>query len=187
MAQLVKSRDDSSNRFHWYDGQLLRMATDLADRLLPAFNTTSGVPHSRVNLKRGLTPQLKAMSDTCTACGGTMLLEWAALSRLSGNPVYEQKARTAMDFLWNQRSRASDLVGTVLNVHSGDWVRRDSGIGAGIDSYYEYLLKAYILLGDEDYLYRFNKHYDAVMRYMVRHGLARCEMVGGLEGGKGGF
>ena len=33
----------------------------------------------------------------------------------------------------------------------------DSGVGAGIDSYYEYCLKAYILLGEEDYLTRFNQ------------------------------
>lgn len=33
----------------------------------------------------------------------------------------------------------------------------DSGVGAGIDSYYEYCLKAYILLGDESFLHRFNK------------------------------
>lgn len=32
----------------------------------------------------------------------------------------------------------------------------DSGVGAGIDSYYEYLMKAYILLGDKVYLKRFN-------------------------------
>lgn len=32
----------------------------------------------------------------------------------------------------------------------------DSGVGAGIDSYYEYLMKAYILLGDNVYLERFN-------------------------------
>ena len=37
--------------------------------------------------------------------------------------------------------------------------RKESGVGAGIDSYYEYLLKAYILLGDETYLNRFNIHY----------------------------
>ncbi|KAF0307545.1 ER degradation-enhancing alpha-mannosidase-like protein 3 [Amphibalanus amphitrite] len=54
-----------------------------------------------------------------------------------------------MDSLWEQRHRGSDLVGTTINVHSGDWVRRDSGVGAGIDSYYEYCLKAYILLGEE--------------------------------------
>ncbi|KAL3079211.1 hypothetical protein niasHT_007301 [Heterodera trifolii] len=161
----LKQRGDA-NRFHWYTNQLLGMATDLADRLLPAFNTTSGVPHSRVNLRRGLLPYLRRQQDTCTACGGTMILEWATLSRLTGNPIYEQKARKAMDFLWEQRHRGSDLMGTVLNVNSGDWIRRDSGIGAGIDSYYEYTLKAYILLGDEDFLYRFNRHYDSIMRYL---------------------
>jgi mannosidase alpha-like ER degradation enhancer 3 len=88
------------------------------------------------------------------------------LSRLTGNPIYEEKARKAMDFLWNQRNHGSDLMGTVLNVQSGDWVRRDAGIGAGIDSYYEYTLKAYILLGEEEYLHRFNRHYEAVMKYL---------------------
>ena len=39
----------------------------------------------------------------------------------------------------------------------GEFCLLDSGIGAGIDSYYEYTLKAYILLGEEDYLHRFNK------------------------------
>ena len=68
----------------------------------------------------------------------------------------QEKARRAMDALWSLRHRASDLVGMVLNVQSGDWIRRDSGVGAGIDSYYEYLFKAHILLGDEHFLERFN-------------------------------
>ncbi|CAB3401192.1 unnamed protein product [Caenorhabditis bovis] len=164
MALLVKEK--FPQRLKKYDKQLLQMAVEVGDRLLPAFNTTSGLPYSRINLKFGMLESLKRQKDTCTACGGTMLLEMAALSRLSGNPIYELKARKAMDFLWQQRHRSSDLMGTVLNVHSGDWVRRESGIGAGIDSYYEYCLKAYILLGDSNYLERFNKHYDAVMRYV---------------------
>ncbi|VDN01700.1 unnamed protein product [Thelazia callipaeda] len=164
MAKLVQSRDE--NRLVWYKDELLQMASKLADKLIPAFNTTSGIPYSRINLKYGMLNYLRLQHDTCTACGGTMILEFAALSRLTGNPVYEEKARKAMDFLWAQRHRSSDLMGTVLNVHSGDWIRRDAGIGAGIDSYYEYCLKAYILLGDEGYLYRFNKHYDAIMKYI---------------------
>lgn len=68
----------------------------------------------------------------------------------------QQKAHKTMDELWNLRHRTSNLMGTILNVHSGDWIRRDSGVGAGIDSYYEYCLKAYILLSDEKYLKRFN-------------------------------
>ncbi|XP_069999536.1 ER degradation-enhancing alpha-mannosidase-like protein 3 isoform X4 [Penaeus vannamei] len=151
----------------WYRGELLTLAKDLATRLLPAFNTTTGIPHAKVNLKYGMkSPKLQGSRETCTACAGTIILEFAALSRLTGDPIFEEKARQAMDCLWSQRHRGSDLVGTVLNVHSGDWVRRDSGVGAGIDSYYEYLLKAYVLLGDEGYLERFNKHYSAVMKYI---------------------
>ncbi|KAJ1364821.1 hypothetical protein KIN20_024994 [Parelaphostrongylus tenuis] len=165
MAELVRVKD--SSRLRWYDNrQLLMMAVDIGDRLLPAFNTSSGLPYSRINLRYGMLDHLKRQKDTCTACGGTMLLEMAALSRLTGNSIYEEKARKAMDFLWGQRHRASDLMGTVLNVHSGDWVRRESGIGAGIDSYYEYCLKAYILLGDKSFLERFDRHYEAVMRYV---------------------
>lgn len=37
---------------------------------------------------------LKRQKDTCTACGGTMLLEMAALSRLTGNGIYEEKVCT---------------------------------------------------------------------------------------------
>jgi len=155
---------------NWYRGELLEMAKDLGYRLLPAFNTSTGIPHARINLKYGMKSEaLKHSRETCTACAGTILLEFAALSRLSGEPIFEAKAHAAMDALWKIRNRSSNLMGTVVNVHSGDWIRRDSGVGAGIDSYYEYLLKSYILLGDERYLSRFNKHYNAVMKY-VRQG-----------------
>ncbi|XP_038216675.1 ER degradation-enhancing alpha-mannosidase-like protein 3 [Zerene cesonia] len=151
----------------WYNGELLEKAEDLGRRLLPAFNTSTGIPHGRVNLRHGIRG-LSESRETCTACAGTMILEMAALSRLTGNPVFEQKAHKAMDGLWKIRHRTSDLMGTVINIHSGDWVRKDSGVGAGIDSYYEYCLKAYILLGDEKYLARFNRHYNAVMKYISR-------------------
>lgn len=110
--------------------------------------------------------RLESARETCTACAGSIILEMAALSRLTGEPIFESKAHHAMDELWKMRHRSSDLMGTVLNVHSGDWIRRDSGVGAGIDSYYEYCLKAYILLGDDRYLNRFNRHYNAVMKYI---------------------
>lgn len=34
----------------WYNGELLAMAEDLGRRLLPAFNTSTGIPHGRVNI-----------------------------------------------------------------------------------------------------------------------------------------
>ncbi|OWF50523.1 ER degradation-enhancing alpha-mannosidase-like protein 3 [Mizuhopecten yessoensis] len=164
VATFLKKKKKSMD---WYNDELLSMAKEVGYRLLPAFNTSTGIPYARVNLKHGITKELSnRCKDTCTACAGTMVLEFAALSRLTGEPIFEEKAHKAMDYLWQQRHRTSDLVGTVINIHSGDWIRRESGVGAGIDSYYEYVLKAYILLGDDTYLQRFNKHYDAVMKYI---------------------
>uniref|UniRef100_A0A3B4TRI5 alpha-1,2-Mannosidase n=1 Tax=Seriola dumerili TaxID=41447 RepID=A0A3B4TRI5_SERDU len=166
MADLLRQRGD---RMQWYQDELLHMAKELGHRLLPAFNTTSGLPYPKVNLRYGVLNPLSRTgteSDTCTACAGTMILEFAALSRMSGESVFEEHARKAMDVLWDRRQRGSDLVGTVINIHNGEWVRRDSGVGAGIDSYYEYLMKAYILLGDNVFLERFNIHYSAIMKYI---------------------
>ncbi|CAM5163436.1 unnamed protein product [Eretmochelys imbricata] len=166
MADMLKAQGE---RLQWYKDELLHLARDLGYRLLPAFNTTSGLPYPRVNLKYGvLSPNSRTGTelDTCTACAGTMILEFAALSRLTQETVFEDTARRALDVLWEKRQKGNDLVGTVINIHNGDWVRRDSGVGAGIDSYYEYLMKAYILLGDDTYLERFNAHYVAIMKYI---------------------
>uniref|UniRef100_A0A665V9C3 alpha-1,2-Mannosidase n=1 Tax=Echeneis naucrates TaxID=173247 RepID=A0A665V9C3_ECHNA len=166
MAVMLK---EGGQHMQWYQEELLHMAKDLGLRLLPAFNTSSGLPYPRVNLKygvRGPETRTGTETDTCTACAGTIILEFAALSRFTGDPVFEEHARRALDFLWEKRQRNSNLVGTTINIHSGEWVRRDSGVGAGIDSYYEYLLKAYILLGDDLFLQRFNIHYASIMKYI---------------------
>lgn len=162
LAELVQAKQKGMS---WYRGELLNMAIDCGTRLLPAFNSTTGLPYPRVNLKTGL-QGVNSIQLTCTACAGSMILEFAALSRLSGEKIFEEKASKAMDVLWSARHRQSNLVGNVLNVNTGDWVRRDSGVGAGIDSYYEYVAKAYVLLGEDKYLERWNSHYSAVMKYL---------------------
>ena len=47
-------------------------------------------PKSQINLKHGLT-NLKDVREweTCTAGAGSLLLEFATLSRLTGEPIYE--------------------------------------------------------------------------------------------------
>jgi mannosidase alpha-like ER degradation enhancer 3 len=58
-------------------------------------------------------------------------------------------------------------MGTILNVQSDNWIAREPGIDAEIDSYYEYLFKPYILLGEKNnyYLSRFREHYSSIMSY----------------------
>jgi mannosidase alpha-like ER degradation enhancer 3 len=87
-------RDRFSPRMSWYHGELLNMALDVGFRLLPAFNSSTGLPHPRVNLRYGLkSSKIRQVGETCTACAGSMILEFAALSRLSGEAVFEEKVR----------------------------------------------------------------------------------------------
>lgn len=44
-------------------------------------------------------------------------------------------------WLADMRDPGTGLLGNTLHTDNAEWLRKDSGIGAGIDSFYEYLLK----------------------------------------------
>lgn len=62
---------------------------------------------------------------------GTLILEMGALSRLTGDPRFESAASRALRKLWSMRS-SLNLLGTTLDVETGEWIEYSSGIGAGI-------------------------------------------------------
>lgn len=148
-----------------YDGQLLRLAKDLATRLLPAFHTVTGLPYPRVNLRTGIpfyinsplnydaenaqsgTPQSGTLeiTETCSAGAGSLVLEFTTLSRLTGDDTFERLAKRAFRAVWDSKS-AIGLVGAGIDAETGQWQSPFTGIGAGIDSFFEYALKTYILL-----------------------------------------
>ncbi|KAJ3195877.1 ER degradation-enhancing alpha-mannosidase-like protein 1 [Irineochytrium annulatum] len=147
--------------FETYGGELLDMAEDLGTRLLPAFRTPTGIPYPRVNLRSGVLPW--EVNDTCTAGAGTLLLEFGVLSRLTGNEMFEEVARKALFAVWSRRSPLN-LVGNTINIQTGQWIHSMSGVGAGIDSFHEYLFKAYVLFGDMEYLEMFEIAYAAILK-----------------------
>ncbi|KAF2361819.1 Glycoside hydrolase family 47 [Trinorchestia longiramus] len=159
-------------RPEWYNGELLDMATDLAARLLPAFSLSpTGIPHPRVNLRSGV--PYGGRTDTCTAGAGTLLVELGILSRLSGDPTYLLAARRAARALWARRHNTTELLGNVLDMNTGKWMSELSGVGAGLDSFYEYMLKSYILFGEQEDYAMFNVSYARIKQYM-RRGRAAC-------------
>lgn len=127
------------------DERLLRLAEDLGTRLLPAFNSPTGMPYMFVNLKTGKVNG----SRTNPAEIGTLVLEFGTLSKATGKPVFFEKAKNALSQLYSRRSKIG-LVGEEIDVETGAWVGRDSHVGGGIDSYYEYLLKCSLLFGDKE-------------------------------------
>ncbi|XP_063218845.1 ER degradation-enhancing alpha-mannosidase-like protein 1 [Bacillus rossius redtenbacheri] len=159
-----------------YDGELLQLAHDLASRLLPAFASTTGIPYPRVNLRQGLPPDSK--TETCTAGAGSLLLEFGLLSRLLGDPVYEGYARRANRALWGLRDNTTGLLGYILDVESGTWLSRMSGVGAGFDSFFEYLLKSYIMFGENEDYEMFSEAYRGIKQHM-RRGRSHCNSGAG--------
>lgn len=133
-----------------YDGQLLRLAADLASRILPAFYTDTGLPYPRVNLRHGVsfypnspladTPCKESddgycrkahrsleTTETCSAGAGSLVLEFTVLSRLTGDGRYEELAKRAFWAVWERRSEIG-LIGSGIDAESGKWVAPYSGV-----------------------------------------------------------
>ena len=84
---------------------------------------------------------------------------------MTNNPAYEEAATRALNSLWKHRSNIG-LLGNHINVESGQWIATDSGIGAAIDSYFEYLVKGSALLSKPDLMEMFIEHMGVINKYM---------------------
>ncbi|MFO7890584.1 MAG: glycoside hydrolase family 47 protein [bacterium] len=142
------------------DKRLLDLAQDLADRLLPAFSSPTGMPFRYVNLQTGQTKD--PINNPAEI--GTLMLEWGTLSKITGNPIYYEKTKKAVQAVFQRRSEL-DLVGTAIDIETGEWVNTDSHISACIDSYYEYLFKSWLMFRDED----FKKMWDVSIKAIHKH------------------
>lgn len=69
-----------------YNNELLGLAYDLGERMLPAF-AYSEIPYARVHLQTGVADF--EHTETCPAGAGSLLLEFGMLSRLSGDYRFE--------------------------------------------------------------------------------------------------
>ncbi|CDS40173.1 er degradation enhancing alpha mannosidase [Echinococcus multilocularis] len=145
-------------------GRLLALAERFASKLLPAFNTPTGMPYGTVNLAHNAVPPNET-PITCVATVGTLILEFGALSRLTGDPRYEQAAMKALRALWTFRSSLG-LVGNHINVRTGAWVGKEATIGSGVDSYFEYLFKGSILFRLPELDAMFREYRSAIKKYL---------------------
>ena len=144
------------------DKRLLTLAEDLGNRLLPVFNSPTGLPYRYVNLRNG-----KVRGEvTNPAETGTLLIEFGTLSKLTGKAVFYEKAKRALVETYQRRSPIG-LIGTRVNVETGKWTNTDSHISAEIDSYYEYLLKCWLLFGDQDCKRMWQEGIRAINRHLA--------------------
>jgi mannosidase alpha-like ER degradation enhancer 2 len=144
------------------DKRLLAMATDLGNRLMPVFGSPSGLPYVDVNLRSGAVRG----TNSNPAESGTLIVEFGTLSKLTHDPKYYEAAKRSLLLTFARRSPIG-LVGQAFDVETGKWTTPASHLSAGIDSYYEYMVKGKRLFDDEDCAKMWDSSIVAINRYLL--------------------
>lgn len=126
-------------------------AEEIARLLLPAFNTPKGIPHALINVKTGVSKNYAWASSggSILAELGTMHLEFSYLSDITGDPVFREKVDRVRQVLADL-DKPRGLYPNYINPKTGRWGQHHMSMGALGDSFYEYLLKAWIQSDGED-------------------------------------
>lgn len=122
------------------DQVYLTKSIDLANRLLGAYNSPSGIPYASIHLAshRDLVSHADGGSSS-TAEATTLQLEMKYLSNVTGDDVYWRKAEKVMEVI--DGIRVTDgLVPIFISPHSGRFTSAEIRLGSRGDSYYGNLL-----------------------------------------------
>ncbi|KAM3614500.1 uncharacterized protein V6R79_015478 [Siganus canaliculatus] len=124
---------------------------ELGEKLLPAFNTPTGIPRGVINLGSGTSWSWgwASAGSSILAEFGTLHLEFVHLSELSKNPIYTEKVMNIRKLL-NKIEKPHGLYPNFLSPVSGNWVQHHVSIGGLGDSFYEYLIKSFLMSDKTD-------------------------------------
>lgn len=124
---------------------LLTQSQRLADNLAYAFDTPTGIPSNYLNLAAHTTD---GATTNIIAQIGTLVMEWTRLSDLTGNDTYATLSQKGESYLLNPQPTTSEpwpgLVGTTVDINTGQFQDAEGGWIGDDDSFYEYLLKMYV-------------------------------------------
>lgn len=149
----------------------LAKATELGNRLMPAFDSPSLIPYSDVNLFTLKAHAPKWSPDSSTSEVTTIQLEFRDLSRVTKNPVYENSIAKVSNKV-HELPKTDGLVPIFINANTGSFRNFATiSLGARGDSYYEYLLKQWLQTGKktDDFLIEdYKEAIDGVIKHLRR-------------------
>ncbi|XP_057421714.1 mannosyl-oligosaccharide 1,2-alpha-mannosidase MNS1-like [Lotus japonicus] len=126
------------------DKVFLEKARDIADKLLPAWDTPSGIPYNRINLENGNTNNPRwTRGNSILADSGSEQLEFIALSQRTNDPKYQQRAEKVIK-QFRKIFPEDGLLPIYIDPKTGTKPSGAITFGAMGDSFYEYLLKAWV-------------------------------------------
>lgn len=145
----------------------LEKAKDLADRLLAAFESTSGIPYASVNLEKYVgIPSHADMGASSTAEATSVQLEFKYLAKLTGEMHFWEKAEKVMEII-DENNPTDGLVPIYIDATSGAFRGHNIRLGSRGDSYYEYLIKQYLQTNKKEPVY--GEMWDESLRGVRKH------------------
>uniref|UniRef100_A0A2D4M3S0 alpha-1,2-Mannosidase n=6 Tax=Micrurus TaxID=8634 RepID=A0A2D4M3S0_9SAUR len=161
-------------------------AVQLAGKLIPAFNTPTGIPWAMVNLKSGVGRNWGWASAGSSILSefGTLHMEFVHLSYLTGNPVYYEKVMHIRKLL-QKMDRPNGLYPNYLNPRTGRWGQHHTSMGGLGDSFYEYLLKAWLMSDkmDTDARKMYDDAIEAIEKHLIRKSNGGLTFIGEWKNG----
>ncbi len=119
----------------------IEKATDLADRILGAFESKSGIPYASFNLNTSLgVPSHADGGASSTAEAATVQLEFKYLAKLTGETHYWEKVEKVVEIISNNHM-PDGLLPIFIYADTGLFRGENIRLGSRGDSYYEYLIK----------------------------------------------
>ncbi|KAI9650175.1 mannosyl-oligosaccharide alpha-1,2-mannosidase [Ciborinia camelliae] len=145
----------------------LEKSRDLADRLIGAFDSPSGIPFASVNLKtnKGV-PSHDDGGASSTAEAATLQLELKYLTKLTGETEYWEKAERVMKII-DDNGMEDGLLPIYIYANTGKFRGSNIRLGSRGDSYYEYLIKQYLQTSKEEPIYE--ELWDEALKGVRKH------------------
>lgn len=102
-------------------------------------------------MQEGRNPQWASQGSSILSELGTLSLEFNYLSDITGNLVFRQKIQKLTAAIRKLDRKADQgLYSNYINPWTGEWGDKHVSLGAFGDSFYEYLLKTWLLSGRQD-------------------------------------
>ncbi|TGZ84482.1 family 47 glycosyl hydrolase [Ascodesmis nigricans] len=131
----------------------LNKAVDLANRLLGAYDSPSGIPYASVNLQTNAGKVSHADGGaSSTAEATTLQVEMKYITKLTGELNFWEKAEKVIKVLDDNKAQ-DGLVPIFISPTTGHFTDPEIRLGSRGDSYYEYLLKQYLQTGQAETVY----------------------------------
>ncbi|CRG87969.1 mannosyl-oligosaccharide alpha-1,2-mannosidase [Talaromyces islandicus] len=145
----------------------IEKATDLADRLLGAFESASGVPYASINLNTSTgIPSHADGGASSTAEATTVQLEFKYLAKLTGEAEYWQTVEKVMKVV-DDKQQEDGLLPIFLYADTGEFRGNNIRLGSRGDSYYEYLIKQYLQTSEGEPIYK--EMWDETLEGISKH------------------